>query len=180
MDDVLLSSTGGFHTMAVKTDGRLWVLGYNGAGALGDGTTMGRTKPIKIMDGVKLPSDVVASTQRENLLEFNGDSYEIKLSIKNIDGRSMLPFRECAELLGARVSWNGETKTAASELNGVKVDFIIGSEKYYVDGVERTMDIAPFIDGGSTYIPLRYLAEGLGYKVEFKQTVTENIYVIFK
>ena len=35
------------HTCATRTDGTLWCWGYNGFGALGDGTTTDRTTPIR-------------------------------------------------------------------------------------------------------------------------------------
>jgi alpha-tubulin suppressor-like RCC1 family protein len=42
----------GPHTLAVKSDGSLWAWGENESGQLGDGTTIDRLTPIKIMDGV--------------------------------------------------------------------------------------------------------------------------------
>lgn len=185
MDGVVSVSSGSAHTIALKTDGSLWAWGYNREGQLGNGVFESykhTTIPIKIMDGVKIPAsaDVTTPKERTNILNFNGVSSEIKLPIKNAGGRSMLPFRECAELLGARVSWNEGLKAASCELNGIKVTFIIGAKRYDVNGIEKTMDVAPFIDNGSTYIPIRYAAEGLGFKVDFKQTDTENIYIITK
>lgn len=40
--------------------------------------------------------------------------------------------------------------------------FVIGSTTYTVDGVEATMDVAPFISGDRTYMPIRYVAYALG------------------
>ncbi len=45
-------AAGGFHSLAIKTDGSLWAWGANGAGQLGDGTTTGRLTPIQILTGV--------------------------------------------------------------------------------------------------------------------------------
>src|SRR5450759_3921203 len=41
-------SAGGWHTVAVKTDGTLWAWGYNGYGRLGDGTTTDRSAPVQV------------------------------------------------------------------------------------------------------------------------------------
>ena len=56
MDDVVSVSVGWSHTMAVKSDGSLWVWGSNNAGQLGNGTTINSYKPIKIMDDVSFVS----------------------------------------------------------------------------------------------------------------------------
>ena len=45
-------SAGGWHTLAIKSDGSLWAWGNNGNGQLGDGTTVEKTTPVKIMDDV--------------------------------------------------------------------------------------------------------------------------------
>lgn len=44
-------AAGGFHTLALKTDGTLWAWGYNVLGQLGDGTTTDRHRPTQIGSG---------------------------------------------------------------------------------------------------------------------------------
>ncbi|MCX7776174.1 MAG: hypothetical protein N2067_08750 [Spirochaetaceae bacterium] len=46
-------AVGDYHTLIVKSDGSLWVCGFNQFGQLGDGTNMERIVPYQIMDGVK-------------------------------------------------------------------------------------------------------------------------------
>lgn len=43
-----------------------------------------------------------------------------------------------------------------------KATFVLGSTTYTVDGVENTMDVAPYAKEGRTYLPLRYVAMALG------------------
>ena len=45
--------TGGFHTLAIDTEGNLWAWGYNFDGQLGDGTTVNRTNPVQIKSEIK-------------------------------------------------------------------------------------------------------------------------------
>jgi len=63
MDSVASVSVGGYHSMAIKSDGSLWVWGNNNYGQIGDGTAstmdvltvvVDRSKhtPVKIMDSV--------------------------------------------------------------------------------------------------------------------------------
>ncbi|MZP29526.1 hypothetical protein GTO91_07375 [Heliobacterium undosum] len=48
----------------------------------------------------------------------------------------------------------GEQKTSAS--------FKVNSARYSVNGVEKTMDQAPYIKEGRVFVPVRYVAESLG------------------
>jgi len=48
----------------------------------------------------------------------------------------------------------GETKQSST--------FVIGSTTYTIGGVEQTMDVAPYIKGDRTYMPLRYVAYAAG------------------
>jgi alpha-tubulin suppressor-like RCC1 family protein len=45
-------SSGDVHSLAIKTDGSLWVWGGNEHGQIGDGTTERRNAPVKVMDDV--------------------------------------------------------------------------------------------------------------------------------
>lgn len=47
-----------------------------------------------------------------------------------------------------------------------EVNFVIGSNKYLVDGKEVEMDAAPYIKDGRTMVPLRALATALGVDAE--------------
>lgn len=53
--------------------------------------------------------------------------------------------------------------TPADQNVGVKeVVFTIGEATFTVDGVEQTMDTAPYIKDGRTMLPVRYVAQALG------------------
>jgi len=50
---------------------------------------------------------------------------------------------------------------APGEISGTSV-FTIGSTTYTVNGAEKTMDVAPYIKGDRTYIPVRFVAQAAG------------------
>lgn len=83
----------------------------------------------------------------------------------NADWRTMVPFRALAEDFGATVEWDDAAKTVTAELDGVKVVMTIGSTTYTVNGVEKTMDTAPVIVDGRTFVPVRFAAEAFGFTV---------------
>ena len=64
--------------------------------------------------------------------------------------RTYVPFRALAEAFGAEVAYDEATQAVTAELNGVTVVMTIGSAAYTVNGEEKTMDVAPFINGSRT------------------------------
>ncbi len=79
--------------------------------------------------------------------------------------RTYVPFRALAEAFGAEVAYDEATQAVTAELNGVKVVMTIGSATYTVNDAEKTMDVAPFINGSRTMVPVRFAAEAFGIKV---------------
>lgn len=57
-------------------------------------------------------------------------------------------------------------------LIGTKIELTIGSKDVLVDGNTTTIDVAPYIDTKSNrcLVPVRFLSECLGYKVEWNDT----------
>lgn len=50
-----------------------------------------------------------------------------------------------------------------------KIELKIGEKEYYVNGTERIMDVAPFIKNNRTFVPIRFIAEALGCKVDWDE-----------
>ena len=49
----------------------------------------------------------------------------------------------------------------------------IGSKNVEVDGVELQMDTAPFLKDSRTFVPIRFIAEGMGLKVDWDNDTQE-------
>ena len=81
------------------------------------------------------------------------------------NNRTFVPFRALAEAFGATVAYDEATQAVTAELNGTTVVMTIGSATYTVNGVEKTADVAPFINGSRTMVPVRFAAEAFGIKV---------------
>lgn len=85
-------------------------------------------------------------------------------------GRTYLPLRAIAEALGGEVTWDNDTRTAIIVKDGKEIRMTVDQRTYTVDGTPHDMDASPFISGGRTLVPVRYLAEALGVFVEWDQT----------
>ena len=127
-------------------------------------------------DSLKTPF-LTSFCQKPTRVLINNKNVELTAKIQMIDNRSMYPFRECLENMGATVLWDNTNQIAIGEYNGKTIEFPIGKSEYWINGVKYTMDVPSYIDNsiGRTYIPIRYAAEGLGFTVEWIEKETENI-----
>ena len=78
--------------------------------------------------------------------------------------RTMVPVRVLAESFGANVDYADNVVTIVDGDTTVVMN--IGEETYTVNGEEKAMDTAAVIgDDDRTYVPVRFVAEALGYSV---------------
>lgn len=77
----------------------------------------------------------------------------------------MVPVRRLAELMGAEVAYQSGRVTITR--GGDTIVMTIGSKQAQVNGSPLEMDVAPYIENGRTYIPVRYMAEFFGQTVEW-------------
>ena len=91
------------------------------------------------------------------------------------DGRTLVPVRYLSDALGAKTAWDEATRKVTVTGGSTAIMLTIGSTTLAVNGQTQTMDVAPVIRDGRTYLPARYVAEALGAKVDWgqaTQTVT--------
>lgn len=85
------------------------------------------------------------------------------------ENRTFVPFRAIFEGMGATVSWDNTTRTVIAKRGDRTVNLTIGQKNCKVDraGSDRSfsIDAAPFIEGGRTYVPIRFAAQALGAAV---------------
>lgn len=87
------------------------------------------------------------------------------------DKRTMVPVRNLAEALGCRVSYMNFNEVHIVKGNRYIIMYS-GENRYTVNGLSKTMDVAPYVKDGRTLVPLRFVAEELGCDVTlFEDTV---------
>ena len=116
---------------------------------------------------------IITLTIDSPYINVNGISQKIdaqgsKPIIKN--GRTFLPIRTLIEFLGGTVEWNAKEQKFTTTLNSHSIALWIGKTTALVDGNKTTLDVAPFILNGRTYLPLRFISENLGAVVDWDAT----------
>lgn len=88
-------------------------------------------------------------------------------------GRVFVPLRGVFEKLGASVVYDNGLINATG--SGRTIQLKIGSTTATVAGNNQQLDVAPFLVGPRTYVPLRFVSQALGATVDWNnntQTVT--------
>lgn len=102
-----------------------------------------------------------------NIMNVAGEEKTLDASPVIIDGRTLLPVRAVVEEMGGSVSWNSETREATLVNGESTIILTVGSHTALLNGVEATLDTAPVIIDSRTFLPIRFIAEGFGYSVDW-------------
>ncbi len=87
--------------------------------------------------------------------------------------RTLVPVRFVAESLGAKVGWEGKSRTVPISRDGQDISLAIGSTTAIVNGKQIELDTQAVMTGGRTFVPLRFVSEVLGAEVKWEgKTVT--------
>jgi len=102
-------------------------------------------------------------------VQYNGENVVFEdAKPKIIDNRTMVPFRQILETMGAEVSYDKAAKTVSAVTDDLEIKFAVGSKDIHVtkDGVTtiKQTDVAPLIDKTTnrTYVAARFIAESMG------------------
>lgn len=85
--------------------------------------------------------------------------------------RTLVPMRAIFEAVGANVQWDAENRTVhAVRVEGERVSGIslqIDSTDAFVNSEKMVLDVPAKIKDDRTFVPLRFVIEALGEKVEW-------------
>ncbi|WP_274364967.1 stalk domain-containing protein [Paenibacillus thermotolerans] len=95
------------------------------------------------------------------------DGEEVKFDaipqMKN--GNTMVQFRPIFEKLGLAIAWDGKTQTITGKKEGSSLTLTLGKTKTSINGASIDLPVAPYLDNGNTFVPLRFVGEATGRKV---------------
>lgn len=109
----------------------------------------------------------VRLTIGSNAMDVDGRIIEIDSAACVKDNRTFVPFRAISELLGARVDYDSNVNSIVAIIDGTRLTMSIGYNHYAVNGTVYQMDTAPFVSNNRTMVPIRFVAEVMGYDVNY-------------
>jgi len=86
---------------------------------------------------------------------------------KTIMGRIMVPVRGVFEKIGAYVEYDAATHVITAHYNNESIEIKMGNKIANVNGAEILMEVPATIINGNALVPLRFLAESMGAKVDY-------------
>lgn len=86
-----------------------------------------------------------------------------------LHSRTLVPIRPIAETLGFDVDWNGQTHTVHLKKNRNQVALVIGQRAAQRNGETLHLDVPAQLISQRTMVPVRFIAEALGYDVDWQE-----------
>lgn len=86
------------------------------------------------------------------------------------NGFTQVPVRFVSEELGFKVDWEnvgGQTQVNLTGPDGKQVELTTGNQTALVNGQEQQLNTAPVLKDGRVYVPLRFISEAEGIRVQW-------------
>ncbi|MGE5454808.1 MAG: stalk domain-containing protein [Methylocystaceae bacterium] len=127
---------------------------------------LGQERPV--MNGLLVISQMPVYVNSERLY------FDVPPVIEQ--GRTLLPVRKIMEKMGAEVNWDQEKQTVAIQSGSTSINLKIGDRQAIVNNKMVKLDVPPKVVDGRTMIPIRFISENLGYKVQW-DAPRERVYI---
>ncbi len=82
--------------------------------------------------------------------------------------RTMVPLRFISEAFGAEVEWDNAERKITIQLEDKQIMLWIQQEQALIDQQEYQLDAPPIIVNQRTFVPVRFISEGLGAEVSWE------------
>lgn len=160
LENVSSVALGGLSALAVTNDGKLlsW-------GSMDNSSYHYVEEPTPVILPPKAGPPQTYSSNNIGL-KINGYFTDIDPKAIIVNENTFIPLRGIMDVIGGKLTWLSETQSIVIERGGKKVTLKVGNKEAVVNNDAFTLDSAPFIsDGGSTYVPLRFISEAIGAQV---------------
>lgn len=83
------------------------------------------------------------------------------------NNRVLVPMRTIFEVMGAAVEWDAKTSTVKAKRGNTYILLPLNSKQATINGEKKSLDVPAKAIKGRTMVPLRFVSESLGCKVEW-------------
>lgn len=156
---------------------------YQGEPAVSASDRNNYLRNASIGDHVTITDQIVSAKTADSVALFVGsnnaliDNNKVHIDEQNLqivpvikNDRTFVPVRFVAEALGGKVLYNDENKSVSLRFKDKTVEFTVDSVIFNVNGKEVISDTAPYVDGGRTFLPLRFMGELCDKQVYWDRT----------
>jgi hypothetical protein len=106
----------------------------------------------------------------------NGASYTMPVEPVILSDRTYVPIRFVTQALGGQVNWDDKTRTVAITYKDLSILLPIDSNTVQVNGKKQAVDAPARIVNDRTMVPIRFVTEAMGLRVDYDgQTKTISI-----
>lgn len=117
----------------------------------------------------KIKADACFTIGQNNYLLL-GKEYSMDVAPFVEKDRTYLPLRYLAYSLGIpedNVKWDESNKTVSLQKENISVRLTVGSNIFFINGKEESMDVFPIMNKNRVFLPARFVAQAFGYKVSW-------------
>ena len=122
-----------------------------------------------LVNAAQIYYDDAWHTYEGNIFTLKVDGKTINCEVPPIvfNDYSVVPARDVFEAMGATVEWSAINQKVTVKYDDTKVELYINNKTVKQNGVKKTAPIPPKLINGKTMIPVRFVAEALGFDVNF-------------
>ncbi len=110
------------------------------------------------------------NSEKEISVYLNDQKIEFDVPPIIDENRTLVPLRAIFEAMGMIVGWDGITSTITAVGQGNSISMRVNEITATVNGKTLTMDVPSKVIDGRTFVPLRFIAESIGAKVDWDET----------
>jgi len=111
---------------------------------------------------VFVPGAVLASDMQITI-----DGSHVDFAPVIVDGRSLVPVRYMADILGGDLEWNPDLRRATLIYGDTTILLYIDSHIAFVNDESTELEVPAMIINDRTHVPVRFVAESFGLDVDF-------------
>lgn len=128
---------------------------------------------------IKTDKGIVIKLEIENKnASINEQKATLDVPAKLINGRTMVPIRFISESFGCKVNWDAKAKEITIIRHDMSFKLWLGKNYAMVGERKQSLDSPPVIVEGRTLVPLRFISEPFGAKVNW-DAKTKKITVVW-